>query len=476
MVKDYINSELRVNLLTLDSRPCSYKYFDYITKISDINSQIFFSVNDIFKKFPKIHESDYKKKFFKDFFIISLDNFLFDGIVNSRDLNHLDEEKCYCKLNSLFDFVKYNDRIFFYFYISIPRLVLNFTNITYILEVNKKLYKVFENYFENLPLEYEKYINLVNPRSEEFYILLLRLKKLKIIEFLLENFSKYLNIKEFLVVLDDSQFKGLNYLELQYLKSKYSFSYLVGLDEVHLVILAKILLELQNNLQNIRYFSNESLKYKIPIYEGISLLSLIKVYENYLGLNFFNDKNSTYYWRIFKGRNQKEVIENLNGFTSFDEFLNYFEKFQKLEKFEELGRTDFVDYIADLSFANGASLEILKYYLQNKDKLFKLKGFWAWNTLANTLGTSISQFIIQKILGLKNEDLNKKLVIENFLESIYQSVIRYFAKIQNWSTNQIKEGYLKIFSLFGIKGIVLNRVRLPWNRYFEIDIDIKLNL
>lgn len=445
--------EKKIFLLALDNRPCSYKYFNYLSKAYDLKSSAIFNSKDLFSKGEGI-------------FIISVDNFFFDGIVNSRKVEYfLNLEERYRLLLEFLQNKKHSD---FYLYVSVPRLLLNFGNIDYIIEINRKLMNKLKN-SDDILKDYENYGNFDS--KEEEYILTVRSEKLKLIKKIMESIKDLKNVKEFLVVIDDSQIKGLNFIEISYLErlAKSIFEHtkfykLVGLDEIHLLIFAKIVSEGKKRI--VKFSSNNDITYKKSIYEGVSLKTLIKQYEKYLDISLFRDDFSKYYWNLFDGKFQKESFIQVKDFEDFQDFLEYF---SKLSYSVDRVFSDFTD----LSFANGASLGVLKYFLENYEKLVTLNSFWAWNTLANTLGSSLAQYIISVNLIPKNNMFIKKLVVENFLESLYQTIIRPFAKRNSWNVKEIKQAFLFLFKKFDFSNFCIDRISLPWNRYFEIDIIIK---
>lgn len=194
-------------------------------------------------------------------------------------------------------------------------------------------------------------------------------------------------------------------------------NYLIGLDEVHLLILAKIIAG--DSVGEISFSSNFDVKYKRSIYEGTSLRNILKIYSSYLGVDFKRKEDSVFYWNIFSSFKQREANVQLADFNNFDNFVDWFLKSNDL-KYQDLELQDltignsFFNYFVDLSFANGASLKVLKYFLVNWDKLLRLLGFWSWNTLANSLGSAIAQYIIFQTRRIENRDIVKLFVLENF--------------------------------------------------------------
>lgn len=448
-----------VILLPLDNRPCSYKYFRLICQTFDIPFSIFFSFDDLRRISRK-----------ENYYIISLDNILFGGIVNSRRLEFLVKKSNRTIMEDFLDFIENNQKSYFCIYVSVPRLLLNYVQeIDKILSINNYFYHIFRPHQEDLLNAYERCSHFSS--SEENYIFNVRKEKLKIIDYFLSQVcsKKIKNIIDFLVVIDDSQFKGLNFLEASFLKKKYSkkirnFYLMIGLDEIHLLILSKLI----SREANIYFSSNTELSFKRPRYEGITVKELLKYYRKYLMIDFYRVENSVYHWKIFESKRQEESVNQLEGFNSFDKFIKHFEA---IPIYPIDSNTQF---FVDLSYANGASLEVLKFLLTNKEILLNLKSFWSWNTFANSLGSSLSHFLIHRSINKFDREINTKLVLENFLESIYQSIIRYFAKKFSWTNSEIQKAFKIILDHFEIRDFDIIKIDLPWERYFEIDVEIRL--
>lgn len=89
--------------------------------------------------------------------------------------------------------------------------------------------------------------------------------------------------------------------------------------------------------------------------------------------------------------------------------------------------------LADVAYANGADIGLVKYLEKNTD-ISKFASFSAWNTAGNSIGTAVSGSIIfylskkppliySSSAGGKEENL--KLLIERFLDDyIYQSLVK----------------------------------------------------
>ncbi|MGF7145386.1 hypothetical protein HNQ56_003827 [Anaerotaenia torta] len=78
-------------------------------------------------------------------------------------------------------------------------------------------------------------------------------------------------------------------------------------------------------------------------------------------------------------------------------------------------------YVLDVAFANGGDIRLLEY-LAKQIPLNRLYGYSAWNTACNALGTSLAQIVMAE--G-KNVEENQKFTLGRILDDvIYQSVIR----------------------------------------------------
>lgn len=411
----------------------------------------------------------------------------------------------------------------------------NLNNIDYekIVEINFKLSQKIKNIFKNF--QYKKFNEILKSLkriikesnlNQNYYkviknFLITRKNKFNLIKFILDKlyFLKRrcsLSNFELVMSLDDSQKKALNFLELEffrdYLKNKIKdifnkVYFFIGLDEIYLILFAKAFLNIFNvkNLE-INIVFNNKLNKKIGRYEGISLKKILKIYykffKGYINFNFIDDikninLNNFLFVNLFnngdfnKIKYQKESVSQIlylldkfkEGFNisdinkiSFEDFLNYFVNyFINYFKFYQDETLERVKFLCDIEYSNGPSLKLVSFFLFNYKLLIDLKLYFSWNTLANSLGSSLSFYILYKIFNIKDCKDLREFVLNRFFEGVYQSLIRYFAKKNNWNIIQIKQAFLKIFNAFKIKDIKIEFIDLPWNRYFEIDLNISLN-
>jgi len=150
--------------------------------------------------------------------------------------------------------------------------------------------------------------------------------------------------------------------------------------------------------------------------------------------------------------------------------------------------------IADVAYANGADGDLVKM-LSNKRLYTKLYGYAAWNTCGNTLGTVISHSMIAVMEKSLESPLHQKFLLERFLEDWgYQSILRkdfaqnvipklgldYFhlkdmqEKISQMLENRFNEIYSTRFDDFKQKNLEISKIYMPWNRMFEVGLEVKV--
>ncbi|OPA80536.1 hypothetical protein BVG16_07370 [Paenibacillus selenitireducens] len=173
--------------------------------------------------------------------------------------------------------------------------------------------------------------------------------------------------------------------------------------------------------------------------------------------------------------------------------------YQVLRNLVELTETvDFVIHtlkkpciVADVAFANGADLELL-YLLREKNVLFELAGYAAWNTSSNTLGTCIAQGMIYQLYGNTAEHrhfLGLRMVEDaGYCASVRRAVqeevlpslgYTYFevdgqrgqvacavrSRLEQFVRDHLNDPQYKI---------VLEDCYLPWSRMFEVGLTIRV--
>lgn len=144
--------------------------------------------------------------------------------------------------------------------------------------------------------------------------------------------------------------------------------------------------------------------------------------------------------------------------------------------------------VADVACANGAHLSLVEA-LQEAGLLSHLTAFSAWNTAGNTLGTALSTLAVCPL----NPSSQQARIREAFLlerladDYLYQSLVRGQLRAQFGPGYLLPEEALEpvnsslqelllprvqeLASALGL-GQVTARARLPWNRLFEVEVQV----
>jgi len=148
--------------------------------------------------------------------------------------------------------------------------------------------------------------------------------------------------------------------------------------------------------------------------------------------------------------------------------------------------------LADIAFANGADLKLIKL-LKSKKMLLNLAGYAGWNTSSNTLGTCIAQGMISLIYG--NNQKHREFLALRFVEDAgYCGFTRKYVSDNytekmgfNWfhvdgETGEISklvkttlEKYISENLNYDNYKIIIEDCYMPWNRMFEVGLKVRIN-
>ena len=128
--------------------------------------------------------------------------------------------------------------------------------------------------------------------------------------------------------------------------------------------------------------------------------------------------------------------------------------------------------IADVRFAHGADNNFVEMLLQNID-LKKFYGYAGWNTSANTLGSLLATIKTKFKANQYNDIAFKKLHLIRFLDDwAYQANVRKMINKPQDISTMMKPYENKLFKILGINPIENIKYSYPWNRKFEIEVDL----
>lgn len=140
--------------------------------------------------------------------------------------------------------------------------------------------------------------------------------------------------------------------------------------------------------------------------------------------------------------------------------------------------------IADVAYANGADGALIPRLLESIN-IGELSGFAAWNTAGNTLGTVVAQAAMVHLQKVKGEEFQSRLLEQLTLrlldDYLYQTVVRQ--EVRSVVNDQDPELASVVSAMFTKRAgeflrklevnDEINNLYLPWNRTFEIGIDLK---
>lgn len=173
-----------------------------------------------------------------------------------------------------------------------------------------------------------------------------------------------------------------------------------------------------------------------------------------------------------------------NSFENFPIMLDSTKEF--LGHIESAVKADIPVSIVDMAFSNGAD-NTLVYGLYQDKMMYKVAAYNGWNTASNSVGYGLSQGILSRYMS---ESAHKDMLTTNYLDNwAYQANVRnYLYRIQkSMEAGRLRRYYpTEMGELQGLAKLELQRyaqtylevdpktveVTLPWNRLFEVYVDI----
>ncbi|MDD3150887.1 MAG: DUF4127 family protein [Candidatus Gastranaerophilales bacterium] len=280
---------------------------------------------------------------------------------------------------------------------------------------------------------------------------------------------------------DDTGEFGINIQEadeLENLVTNLNGQVKTGMDEIPLSLMSKAITEIKNKKIKIYpIYTTENGKNIISRYEDKSIENSVK---NQIELN-----------GGILAKNQDDadmcIIVHTPNFEQNDHAMNiHSEKttektLQNTEKLLQQLNKPFI--FADIANANGGDDVFVENIILENIKLKHFYGYAGWNTTSNTLGSVICMGMI-KYIAQKNNTFNQKafqkvVFIRLADDWAYQTIVRQ--KIRALSSDLIDENNLTLSIMPYLSKISknldinLNKIKLsfPWNRTFEIEINIK---
>lgn|SRR5690554_1345253 len=507
MGKQILNK--KVVFLPLDERPCNYKFPFDIFKNTNLNVVRINKDLMGYKKSPA--KFDVIKKFLleesndADALVIAVDTLLYGGIIPSR-LHSYTEDDLSQRLDVLKQVKTINPKIKIYAFHLImrtPQYNSSDEEPDYYEYVGKDIFKLgYFNHKKTLNIINEEELEIlrnINVKEEYLKDFLSRRKTnlaltKKSVEFVKEKVIDFLIIPQ-----DDSSEFGYTALDQEEIRKdikNYNLNHLVymypGADEVANILLSRVLNETLNQTPKIYIkYNSISAPWTIPSLEDRMLDTTIKyqiLATGSIPASSMSEADITLYVnapsdQMITAPYQYELKGR--GFTVLRNMIEFIENIKYC-----INVLKKPAIIADLAFGNGGDVELGKI-LNEEDLLMKVASYSGWNTSSNALGTALAQGIVYKYNGRTKEHLN-------FLALRYVEDLGYCATVRR----QVTERYLEPnkFTYFDVKeknGVIAEKVKellnefiinnlntvsdkiklknvsMPWQRMYEVDIDLK---
>ena len=444
---------MKISLLPIDNRPVCYNLVKDITSI-DNSIELFLPNRELLGDLTKQANVEALFDWLKsledvDCIILSLDTLIYGGLISSRrskDTFEIINER----LNTLKQILE-TKMAKVYAFSSIMRISNNNYNEEekeYWSEYGKK---IFEYSFEfhktgiepNSDIPKNILEDYVKTRTRNFEVnkRLLQFEKDGLFEFLI--FSK-----------DDCAQYGFNVMEANELKNM-GANIKTGADEIPLTLLARTL------KKEIKIFVEYIEPENIDLISNYEDVSIKKSVEGQLELAGFNQVLDS---------DKADIILIVNNFKiKQGEHVMSWDT-EPFNKAFNMPNKSFA--IADVRFANGADNNFVEMLLQNID-LKNFYGYAGWNTSANTLGSLLATIKTKFKANQYSDIAFKKLQLIRFLDDwAYQANVRKMINKPQDISTMMKPYENKLFKILDIYPIENIKYSYPWNRKFEIEVDL----
>lgn len=504
---------MKILYLPLDERPCNSIF---PVRIADLVKNVQVIRPDINHMSKKKVPADInflmafleQKASSSDAAVISLDLLLYGGIVPSR-IHHYPLDEVKQRLYKLRDVKKNNPYLKIYahnliirvpaynssdeepdYYQEYGRDIFMYSCITDKLQMNKATEeerREYEMLKEKIPREFLQDYLQRRKVNESINEMAIELVKEGVIDFLI-------------IPQDDCSLYGffaITQRNLSELIRKYELWDRVyiypGADEVGCTLIARVINQFKGWLPKIyvRYNSNIG-SMTIPLYEDRPLCESIKSQINAAGGVIVHDENRADYI-LFVNTPADVMKESVNANDMSD---NSYERLRNIREMVETiqfyTRESKPCAVADVAYANGGDGDLIKL-LSEMELYYKLYAYAGWNTCGNTLGTAISHSMMAVKENCLESSEHQRFLFERFLDDwAYQSVLR--SKVINellphlglnyyWLGDQqdkvihiLKKEFQIILNKYFLKykdyNLIIEKVYMPWNRMFEVGLEI----
>lgn len=484
---------MKITVIPLDSRPCNHSWVNKFGKIGQINLSIFPKEECGYLhrglNHQKLMEWLDKEIIDTTHLILSVDGFTSGGLIQARQAL-FDETTIYERFDKIFEYKKKNPKLQIIVFDTIMRTSITSYNreterYWSLMNQYSKLLGKIEIYNNDNDREMLNQLSKQIPQSVIDTYLNARRKKHILNQYLIEKTHE--GFFESVVLLqEDSMKDGIQQVEQKILEKMIhhyrldnQVSIYNGTDEGTVVLLAKIICQSMNFQPKVYvHLPNVKILEKIMPFEDRSLHeNLSKMFAKIGMIEVDNIENSDFVLSIYSETEPYDLDLNSTKPIYPDKNDEYYRYIDTLNKYiSEEKKVAFVD----LLFPNGGSPEIL-----SDINIDKLSAYSAWNTASNSLGSCLANMVVC-LLNPKESIEAKKFKQERILDDcVYQTVTRrkinVLARDKGINVLDLGENGQLILKMIQNELVKDNqfittsdyKIQLPWNRTFEIDIDME---
>lgn len=441
---------MKICIIPIDNRPVCYNLIQDIANI-DKNIELYLPDRNLLGDLTKSANINGILNWLKDLpkmdkMVLSLDTIAYGGLIPSRrSPDTFDEIKL--RINNLKEILKSKEAEIHAFS-SIMRISNNNVNQEEKEYWNKYGKKIFEYSF-NLHKNGSAQTDVPKEILEDY--LQTRKRNFDINKIYLE-WQKEGLFKTLVFSKDDCAEFGLNVKEAQELENLGGFTK-TGADEIPLSLFSRAI---DKKIKVAPIFLEDNQKHLISNYEDVSIERSVLSQIELGGMEVSTEENA-------------DIVLIINNFKNHQGEIVMKKDTETFSKKLILPKNPYA--IADVRFANGSDNNFAKEVLNNIDENFY--GYSAWNTSANTLGSLLCAMKV-KFNAKKYSDKDfKKLQLIRFLDDwAYQANVRQQIS-EPKITDEMKPFENKLKEVFNID--FNTKYSFPWNRLFEIEVQIEFN-
>lgn len=506
--------------IPLDERPCNYKYPQLLADMVDDINLLVPPIEYMGKKkqpadMEKLWAWVFENAADCDYAILSIDTLVYGNIINSR-IHHLTFEQAENYLNNIKKIKDINPMIEIHAFNLVAR-VANSNNDsedpdywkTYGTRIWRYAYLMDKIHRKCESISEEQDLELLEEEIPNEYMddFLSRRKINRYVNLMCIDMVKSSIIDYLVIPKDDTAeygFAALDQMKIAKKITEYNIMHRImvypGADEVGCVLFARIFNGVKRYIPKIHiHYSSVLGPSIVPKYEDRPLHEGIKAQIASLGGICVNDaQNSDLLLAVHSPG--KYMIESFDqyakditffSYNNLHEFLSYIKYY--IETFQKPCA------IADVAFANGADNDLM-LYANELGILENICAYGGWNTAQNTIGVVLSQAVIYSYYNefkggrgenQKSEQLLVRKLIEDWLfqSNVLHQMIKQkdtFSYIDPYDVGDYRDEvsmYIleclqeevkeKFNGEFCGKKIEIEKLKLPWNRIFEIDFNIR---